>query len=415
MGSTGEWMVVQATCGGRAVSPRRPLGPHLTALFLALVASAAALAQAPRGTSEHTSEDGVRYILRKPGGWRGGEGGSELWMILHGGKDTPENLAQFWLPLPELREAALVLPALGGVSVGQLRSLLDELEAELQPAQVYLTGFSAGASLTYNLGLAHPDRFAGLMPYSGVLRGPVPAPEGEIPIFHVHGEEDASVPASAGATSVERLREAGYTMVRLHRVYNAKHILREYAVAPGIAWLRAHAGLPRTTDPAVLLAAAGEALAAKQLDQARVLLARARALTGQAPLPDAVETRAALEKRLDTEVLRQARALARRVSRARNAGWRRAEQTLRILHPTAAVLEVLDGAVDSLRERHDARAGPLHAKGLAAEARGDYHEAMVNWAQIQQQYYLSRHWRTADEKINQYWFDPEIRAKLKRR
>jgi len=90
-------------------------------------------------------------------------------------------------------------------------ALLDHVAAEhrVDPAQVYLTGFSMGGLGTWATAAVCPDRFAAIAPicgpslwcdYRGLAR---------LPIWCFHGKWDPAVPLEQSREMVRRVQEAG--------------------------------------------------------------------------------------------------------------------------------------------------------------------------------------------------------------
>lgn len=96
---------------------------------------------------------------------------------------------------------------------------------ELQDAQVALVGFSQGSMMAMYTSLRRPESLAGIVAYSGLLRGQESL-ESEItahpPICLIHGEMDEVVPFAALAMSETALREVGVT-VEAHARPNLGH------------------------------------------------------------------------------------------------------------------------------------------------------------------------------------------------
>jgi polyhydroxybutyrate depolymerase len=84
--------------------------------------------------------------------------------------------------------------------VGFVRAMLDAIAADfpVDPARVYVTGFSNGAMMAYRLGCELTDRIAAIAPVSGTLATPVCAPSRPLPVLHVHGTADRHVPIAGG-------------------------------------------------------------------------------------------------------------------------------------------------------------------------------------------------------------------------
>ena len=100
-----------------------------------------------------------------------------------------------------------------------LLALLEEIldHYPVDRSRVYLTGLSMGGYGTWNLGLAHPERFAAIAPFCGggdILPLLLAAPKQlraarTLGVWAFHGGEDPSVPLAESERMVNSLREAG--------------------------------------------------------------------------------------------------------------------------------------------------------------------------------------------------------------
>ncbi len=114
-----------------------------------------------------------------------------------------------------------------------LLQLLDHVTAKyaVDTNRVYLTGLSMGGYGTWRLGLAHPGRFAALVPICGggsridALLGP--GDKGallkNLPIWAFHGAKDAVVPLDESERMVNALQKAGVKDVKLTVYPEANH------------------------------------------------------------------------------------------------------------------------------------------------------------------------------------------------
>jgi predicted peptidase len=97
--------------------------------------------------------------------------------------------------------------------------------------RVYLTGLSMGGYGTWSLGLAHPERFAALVPICGggnmidVVLGPRDKPEEfkRLPIWAFHGAKDNVVPVQESERMIEELKRLGVANVKLTIYPEAMH------------------------------------------------------------------------------------------------------------------------------------------------------------------------------------------------
>jgi predicted peptidase len=90
-------------------------------------------------------------------------------------------------------------------------AILDSVEREFgtDPARVYLTGISVGATGVWRLAAAHPDRWAAIVPVCGL--GPVTKAGAikDIPCWCFHGAEDGNVSVEHSRNMVDAIRGTG--------------------------------------------------------------------------------------------------------------------------------------------------------------------------------------------------------------
>jgi predicted esterase len=98
--------------------------------------------------------------------------------------------------------------------------MLEEIKKDyrIDEKNIFLTGFSSGALMTYYMGLNYPEKFCGLAPFSGYLK----RLEEEnnvflsreitkhIPVLIVHGKNDNVVNIGEAIYASERLKQFGY-------------------------------------------------------------------------------------------------------------------------------------------------------------------------------------------------------------
>lgn len=84
--------------------------------------------------------------------------------------------------------------------VGFLAALLDALEEELciDPRRVYVTGLSNGGFMSHRLACEMADRIAAAAPVAGTIAVDPCRPARPIPVLHIHGTADATVPYEGG-------------------------------------------------------------------------------------------------------------------------------------------------------------------------------------------------------------------------
>lgn len=130
----------------------------------------------------------------------------------------------------------------------------------VDPDRVLLLGYSMGGYGTWNVGLRHPDRFAGIAPLAGgISRQEMITPRDDrmrhvlgnarmLPSFFVHGSADRVVPARFSRTIAEDLAALGAEHV-FEEVEGGGHILMRFLQGDAVsdrleAWLAARAREP---------------------------------------------------------------------------------------------------------------------------------------------------------------------------
>jgi predicted peptidase len=210
-----------------------------------------------------TSSATISYLLYLPQGYGSGRAGRwPLILFLHGMGERGSDLEALKRhPLPEMLETRGDFPFI--VVSPQLTDdcyawdgrieLLDALITEVQgkysvdPRRIYLTGLSMGGAGTWAFALAHPDRFAAIVPVAGFYRyqsREVPPDIGrlkDLPIWVFQGAKDTSVQLYQAEVLVEALRARG-SGVRFTVYADAGHEdtwRRAYADPALFQWLAA--------------------------------------------------------------------------------------------------------------------------------------------------------------------------------
>jgi predicted peptidase len=90
-------------------------------------------------------------------------------------------------------------------------SMLDEVNKEYKTdaKRQYLTGLSMGGMGTWSIAMAHPDRFAAIVPICG--RGDTKTAEKikDLPCWCFHGDADTSVNVSGSRDMIDAIKKAG--------------------------------------------------------------------------------------------------------------------------------------------------------------------------------------------------------------
>jgi phospholipase/carboxylesterase len=124
----------------------------------------------------------------------------------------------------------------------RLEAFIDEATAAyaLDPARLYVLGFSQGAVMTGGLALTMPGRLGGALLLSGYLP---PATDLTIdaaglrglPIFAAHGRYDDIIPVQYGRQTRDTLTQLGAALT--YREYPIPHTISEPELADIAAWL----------------------------------------------------------------------------------------------------------------------------------------------------------------------------------
>ena len=121
---------------------------------------------------------GPTYLLKLPPEYRHGRSYPVL-VVLHDAEEKPRDMLNRWSQLAADNGYILIAPAwqqgLGGYGYteGEHNSVLLALRDlrrrfHVDSDRIFLFGLGQGANMAYDVGLSHPDQFAGVMPMSGV-------------------------------------------------------------------------------------------------------------------------------------------------------------------------------------------------------------------------------------------------------
>lgn len=134
-----------------------------------------------------------------------------------------------------------------------LLALLDEIESthHVDPRRVYLTGLSMGGYGAWALGLAHPDRFAALVPICGGGEFFTPYMSSllkrddlrRLPVWAFHGAKDPTVPVAESERMIAMLQhmEAGNPQLTVYPEAQHDSWTEAYATPELYTWLLQHA------------------------------------------------------------------------------------------------------------------------------------------------------------------------------
>jgi predicted peptidase len=204
----------------------------------------------------------LKYILYVPEGYH--ESSNRLTtypliLFLHGAGERGADLSKVkdLGPLRYAREHARGFPFLVVAPQSPLGkqwqsdalvALLDNVmkKYRVNPAAVYLTGYSMGGAGTWALAMDYPDRFAAIAPLCGRV---IPLLAGNLwctPIWVFHGDKDEVVPFSQSKEMVEILKGRGNDKVKLSVLAGRGHEIwtEVYARSELYAWFMEHRRAP---------------------------------------------------------------------------------------------------------------------------------------------------------------------------
>jgi len=150
-----------------------------------------------------------------------------------------------WYPVAFTPQGPVGDPAQAEQSRQTLVGFVDEAVAaySLDPARVYLMGFSQGAIMSLYVALTAPKIVAGIVPMSGRLlpeawaaRAPDDALAG-LPVFAVHGTRDTVLPVSEGRAVRDALSRLPVNLT--YREYDMAHQVTAENLSDIAAWLTA--------------------------------------------------------------------------------------------------------------------------------------------------------------------------------
>jgi acetyl esterase/lipase len=162
------------------------------------------------------------YLVDLPHGYDSDPGKRwPLILFLHGGNEKGKNLQ----PVRESGLAGLIargkqIPAIvispqcpwgEDWNALVLSQLLDEVSVKyrVDPDRIYVTGVSSGGNGTWDLALAHPERFAAIVPIAAGSDLADSARIKDIPIWAFQGEKDTTIAPGEMVTLANVLRQAG--------------------------------------------------------------------------------------------------------------------------------------------------------------------------------------------------------------
>ncbi len=215
------------------------------AIFLPMKAKAqptnAISAATLKWTLNRASE--LEYLLYLPPGYDAKAGQRRpLMLFLHGAGERGTNVQRVGIhgPLKLVKQGkdlpfiivAPLCPEQQTWSNEPLLKLLDHVTEQfaVDPKRVYLTGLSMGGYGTWRLGVAHPEKFAAIVPICGggslidiLLGGRERRGLKSLPVWAFHGAKDNVVPPGESERMVNALKNIGVKEVKLTIYPDATH------------------------------------------------------------------------------------------------------------------------------------------------------------------------------------------------
>ena len=161
----------------------------------------------------------IDYLLFLP---QGDEKSNQYWplmLFLHGAGESGTNLAdvkrngppKYVESHPDFPFILVSPQTKGGWDNKTLMALLDDVSNRyrVDRRRVYLTGVSMGGSGAWSLAAAHPERFAAIVPVSGMGNTSDAKRLAALPIWVFHGVKDTNISAEYSRKMVAAIKAAG--------------------------------------------------------------------------------------------------------------------------------------------------------------------------------------------------------------
>ncbi len=204
----------------------------LLALFLFIVSCAKSGAENEKSTLHNIVVDGVErsYRLYVPPGVNSLQNVS-LMLVLHGGLGNASSIEKT-TGMNEIADSSQFIVAypngMGGrfgrmkkrrtwnaghccgpaqkrnsSDVLFIQKVIDDIQLKfsIDSRRIYVTGMSNGAMMAYRLACEIPDRIAAIIPVSGTIEVGNCDGAKDIPVLHIHGDQDKNVPFGGGKGS----------------------------------------------------------------------------------------------------------------------------------------------------------------------------------------------------------------------
>jgi predicted peptidase len=185
-----------------------------------------------RLTTQSSTAAKLEYLLFLPSDY--GKSGRKwpLMVFLHGAGECGTNLnllkrngpTKYVLTHPEFPFILVSPQTRGGWDDSSVTALLDDVlrRYRVERSQVFLTGLSMGGCETWRLAAKYPERFAAVVPVSGVGDPETARKLATVPIWAFHGGRDQIISVECSRKMVAAITSAGGS-VKYTEYPNAKH------------------------------------------------------------------------------------------------------------------------------------------------------------------------------------------------
>lgn len=181
-------------------------------VFSGVSATMANGAEQPCGPEDACILDGGSYHARAPAGWDG-ESPLPVLIYFHGYRQTGRVVMGMKALAKAADDAGALVIAPNGIGGGWsvrgapsnnrdeiafAAAMIDDVARRwpIDRSRLWVSGFSLGASMAWDIACLAGDRYAGFFPVSGAFWRPHPltCPAGPVTMIHVHGRGDKIVP-----------------------------------------------------------------------------------------------------------------------------------------------------------------------------------------------------------------------------
>jgi predicted peptidase len=162
------------------------------------------------------------YLLFLPAGYEKPERKWPVLLYLHGSGECGTNLnllkrngpTKYVLTHPDFPLILVSPQTRGGWDARSLIALLADVvrKYRVETTQIYLTGLSMGGAGAWTLAAAHPEKFAAVVPVSGVGDPSMATKLATVPIWVFHGAQDQIISVEWSRKMVAAIKAAGGTI-----------------------------------------------------------------------------------------------------------------------------------------------------------------------------------------------------------